>query len=109
MKPKEPPTLNSVFNIGVSFDLEKRGETPQDLNKRAIFQLLRKFKLQQYSNSLAKSGFSNDIFTLAFLSHREREDLVTSLNMLPGHKDKMFDLFRLVEQLNPRSQLKHTL
>ena len=46
---------------------------------------------------MSQFGFARDIYKLAFLSHREREDLVENLNMLPGHKDKMYDLFRVVE------------
>lgn len=58
---------------------------------------------------MSQFGFARDIYKLAFLSHREREDLVESLNMLPGHKDKMYDLFKVVEQLNPKNTLKSTL
>lgn len=32
-----------------------------------------------------------------------------NLNMLPGHRDKMFDLFRIIEQLNPVHTLRSTL
>ena len=85
------------------------GESPGELPKMAIFQLLRKFKLQQYANRMSQFGFARDIYKLAFLSHREREELIDNLNMLPGHKDKMNDLFRIVEQLNPKSSLKQTL
>jgi len=93
----------------VSFNLQKPEEAPQDLNKRAIFQLLRKFKLQQYSNQMSKQGYSNDIFTLAFLSYRERDELMVNLNMLPGHRDKMNELFKIIEHLNPKNQIKLTL
>lgn len=52
---------------------------------------------------MASCGFGRDIYKLAFLSHRERDDLIESLNMLPGHRERMAELFRLVEQLNPKS------
>lgn len=58
---------------------------------------------------MASCGFGRDIYKLAFLSHRERDDLIESLNMLPGHRERMAELFRLVEQLNPKSQLRHAL
>ena len=29
--------------------------------------------------------------------------------MLPGHKERMLDLFKIIEQLNPKNSLKHTL
>lgn len=32
-----------------------------------------------------------------------------NLNMLPGHRERMFDLFRLIEQLNPKNNIKQTL
>lgn len=84
-------------------------DTPTDLHKTQIFKLLSGFKLQQYANKMSSQGFQHDIYKLAFLSHREREELVLNLNMLPGHRDKMFDLFRIIEQLNPKKQLKQAL
>jgi|TARA_B110000285_G_C15033997_1_gene568244 hypothetical protein len=71
--------------------------SPNELSKTAIFQLLRKFKLQQYANKMANYGFSQDVYKLAFMSHRERDELMDNINMLPGHREKMFDLFRIIE------------
>ena len=51
-------------------------DSPQDLNKMTIFKLLAGFKLQQYSHRMTEFGFKSDIFKLAFLSHREREELM---------------------------------
>lgn len=101
-------TNASAQPLGFPLSLED-GESPGELQKMAIFQLLRKFKLQQYANRMSHFGFARDIYKLAFLSHREREDLMENLNMLPGHKDKMNDLFRIVEQLNPKNSLRQTL
>ena len=56
-----------------------------------------------------QQGFSDDIYKLSFLSHREREDLIVNLNMLPGHRERINDLFKVVEQLNPKSSLKQTM
>ena len=86
----------SIQHVGYPISLED-GESPCELQKMAVFQLLRKFKLQQYAHRMGQFGFARDIYKLAFLSHREREDLMENLNMLPGHKDKMNDLFRIVE------------
>lgn len=58
---------------------------------------------------MSQFGFAQDIYKLAFMSHREREELMDNLNMLPGHRDKMFDLFRIIEQLNPKHTLRSTL
>jgi len=32
-----------------------------------------------------------------------------SLNMLPGHRGRMYELFRLIDQLNPRNNVRQTL
>ena len=76
-------------------------DSPKEVSKSAIFYLLRKFKLQQYAHKMGQFGYSTHIYKLAFLSHRERDELMDHLNMMPGHRDKMFDLFRIIEQLNP--------
>jgi hypothetical protein len=70
---------------------------------------LRKFKLQQYANKLAQQGYEHDVYKLAFLSYRERDSLMEGLNMLPGHQQRMVKLFKLVETLNPKQQLRQTL
>jgi len=64
-------------------------DSPQDLNKMTIFKLLKGFKLQQYSNKMCQLGFKQDIYKLSFLSHRERDDLMELMNMLPGHRERM--------------------
>ena len=46
---------------------------------------------------MSELGFKQDIYKLAFLSHREKEELSLNLNMLPGHKDKLLDLFKIIE------------
>ena len=95
-------------HIPPNMDLLDEG-SPNELSKTAIFQLLRKFKLQQYANKMANYGFSQDVYKLAFMSHRERDELMDNINMLPGHREKMFDLFRIIEQLNPKHTLRSTL
>ena len=55
---------------------------------------------------MCKLGYKKDIFLLSFLSHREREELIQSLNMLPGHRERMHDLFKVIEQLNPKNTIK---
>lgn len=54
-------------------------------------------------------GYTDDIFKLAFLSHKEREDLMHTLHMLPGHKERMNNLFKIIEQLNPKQTIRKTL
>jgi hypothetical protein len=60
-------------------------ESPHQLNRMTIFRLLSGFKLQQYANKMGQFGFKQEVYKLAFLSHRERDELITNLNMLPGH------------------------
>ena len=51
---------------------------------------------------MCQLGYAKDIYKLAFLSHRERDELQDNLNMLPGHRERMSDLFKIIEQLNPK-------
>ena len=46
---------------------------------------------------MSEFGFKSDIYKLAFLSHREREELMQNIHMLPGHKDRMNELFTIIE------------
>ena len=84
-------------------------ESPQDLNKMTVFKLLKGFKLQQYANKMSELGFKSDIYKLTFLSHRERDELMQSIHMLPGHRDRMNELFSIIESLNPKNTLKKAL
>ena len=74
-----------------------------------IVQLLRGFKLTQYATKMTDYGYGEDIYRLAFLSHREREDLMCNMKMLPGHKERMSNLFNVIEKLNPKTQIKKNL
>ena len=51
---------------------------------------------------MAQYGYSNDVFTLSFLTAKERQELMDTLNIIPGHRERMIEMFKLVEQLNPR-------
>ena len=48
-------------------------------NDPPIAQLLKGFKLTQYSNKLSDMGYSEDIFKLSFLSYRDRDELMANL------------------------------
>ena len=85
------------------------GKAPKDLQNSMICKLLRGFKLTQYASQMSDFGYSQDIFKLSFLSYKEREDLMHALHMLPGHKDRMNNLFKMVEQLNPKQTIRKTL
>jgi hypothetical protein len=42
-------------------------------------------------------GYGTHIYKLCFLSYREKEELFENLNMLPGHREKMTELFKIIE------------
>lgn len=65
--------------------------------------------MTQYANKMTDFGYGEDIYRLAFLSHREREELMGNMNMLPGHKERMTNLFNVIEKLNPKTQIKKNL
>ena len=58
---------------------------------------------------MAQFGYKQDIYKLTFLSLRQRDELYSSLNMLPGHREKFNEMFKMIEQLNPKKSLKSTL
>lgn len=74
-----------------------------------IAQLLKGFKLTQYSMKLSDMGYSDDIYKLAFLNNRDREELMSNLQLLPGHKERMLNLFKMIDRLNPHHQIQKTL
>lgn len=45
-------------------------------------------------------GYGEDIYKLALLSYRQREDLIDKLHALPGHKSKLNEFFRIIDQVN---------
>ena len=47
-------------------------------------------------------GYGEDIYKLAMLSHRQREDLVERLFALPGHKSKLSEFFKVIDQVRYR-------
>lgn len=68
-----------------------------EIHNKPIFKLLKSFKLQQYAIRLTELGYGEDIYKLAMLSHRQREDIVEKLFALPGHKSKLFELFKVID------------
>ena len=74
-----------------------------------ITKLLRGFKLTQYATKMAEQGYADDVFKLAVLSNREREEVLGTLKMLPGHRERFNNLFKTIEQLNPRQQIQRVL
>lgn len=44
-------------------------------------------------------GFGDEIYKLALLSNRQREDLIDKLHVLPGHKSKLYELFKIIDHV----------
>lgn len=49
---------------------------------------------------MTEMGYGEDIYKLALLSYRQREDLIDKLHALPGHKSKLNEFFRIIDQVN---------
>ena len=47
-------------------------------------------------------GYGQDIYKLALLTNRQREDLISELKIMPGHKAKLAGFFSVVDELYPR-------
>jgi hypothetical protein len=47
-------------------------------------------------------GYGQDIYKLALLTNKQREDLISELKIMPGHKAKLFGFFSVVDELYPR-------
>ena len=66
-----------------------------------IFKLLKAFKLQQYARKMIDRGFGHEVSKLALLQFTQRQELVTQLRIMPGHVNKMWALFDMVDNLYP--------
>ena len=42
-------------------------------------------------------GFGEEIYKLAILSQKRRDELVNRLYVLPGHKSKLEDFFKIID------------
>ena len=48
---------------------------------------------------MTEMGYGEDIYKLALLSYRQREDLIEKLHALPGHKSKLNEFFRIIDHV----------
>lgn len=80
-----------------------------EIHSKPIFKLFKGFKLQQYAIKMTELGYGDDIYKLAMLSHRQREDIIDKLFVLPGHRSKFIEFFKVVDQLYPKSIIMKTL
>ncbi len=58
---------------------------------------------------LTEMGFGDDVYKLALLSHRQRDDIINDLHVLPGHRSKLTDFFRIIDSLYPKSTIGRTI
>lgn len=54
-------------------------------------------------------GYSEDILRLALISHRERDEMMEQLKLVPGHKERMSSMFKVIDQMNPRNAIVKAL
>lgn len=68
-----------------------------------IYKLLKVFKLNQYAHKMNDMGYGQDVYKLALLSAKQREDFVEMLKVMPGHKAKIAGFFTVIDEMYPRS------
>lgn len=47
-------------------------------------------------------GYGQDVYKLALLSHKQRDDFVEQLKVMPGHKAKIAGFFSVLDEIYPR-------
>lgn len=58
---------------------------------------------------MTEFGYGEDIYKLALLSNRQKDELIEKLHALPGHKSKFLEFFKVIEHLYPRNAIQKTL
>jgi len=51
-------------------------------------------------------GYGEDIGLLGLLTHNEKKELLGQLKLAPGHSHRMMEMFKHIEQQNPKPALK---
>ena len=74
------------------------------VNNLPIFKLLQAFKLQQYAKTFVDLGYSFEVYKIALLLPRQRHELLTKLNLMPGHRARFLSLFEIIDQIYPKEQ-----
>lgn len=67
-----------------------------------MYQLLKAFKLQQYTLKMLDLGYGHDMYKLALLNYQQREDFIDQLKVMPGHKAKIAGFFSVIDEIYPR-------
>jgi len=45
-------------------------------------------------------GFGDDIFKFTMISQRKKQEMLDSIDFLPGHKAKLLELFKKIETVS---------
>jgi hypothetical protein len=50
-------------------------------------------------------GYAHDVYKLALLSSVQREDFISNLKVMPGHKAKIAGFFSVIDEMYPRQKV----
>ena len=87
-----------------------------------IYRLLQPFKLQSYvkvslpceilpnfyipfSQSFLEMGYSEEVYKLTMITHRKKQELIDSMNVLPAHRQRFTDLFKRIDHVSLHQKL----
>ena len=79
------------------------------LNTLPIFKLLKVFKLQQYAKIMAELGYAKEIYKLSLISENQRFNLLSKINLMPGHRAKFLNFFEAIHKAKPQDENKKSL
>ena len=100
----KPKLRASNSNVGKRNNEPIKRETKtQNVTDVPIYQLLKAFKLQQYTLKMQDLGYGHDVYKLALLSSAQRDDFIDQLKLQPGHKAKIAGFFSVIDEIYPRS------
>ena len=77
----------------------------EQLRDLPIYKLLKAFKLNQYAHKMDDMGYGHDVYKLALLSAKQRDDFVEMLKVMPGHKAKIAGFFAVIDEMFPRDMV----
>ena len=89
-----PPKKQSFRNDAISFSRRSNsasgaGRGANKLTELPIYQLLKAFKLNQYARRLDEMGYGHNIEKLSRLKVSKRNQIISEMNVMPGHKAKL--------------------
>ena len=90
------------FNLDNQTTISRKDYKTGDFTGLPIYQLLKAFKLQQYTRKMHDLGYGHEVYKLALLNNQQREEFVQSLKVMPGHKAKLAGFFSVIDGMYPR-------